>query len=95
MDSRADCGLSEKSAQGEGDTGMMGLEDITAEAREVEFGWLRSSNPQLQDIAHSSFQTKFLLLSTSRDVQPRRDLCNTERGCSATHGGRADNSRPS
>jgi hypothetical protein len=29
----------------------MGLEDITAEAREVEFDWLRSPDPQLQDTA--------------------------------------------
>jgi hypothetical protein len=51
MDIRADCGLSEENTQGEGDPKMMGLEDITAEAREIEFDWLRSSDPQLQDTA--------------------------------------------
>ena len=52
MDTRADCGLSEENTQGEGDPdSTMGLEDIAAEAREVEFDWLRSSDPQLQDTA--------------------------------------------
>ena len=49
-----DSQISEENTQGEGDPEMMGLEDITAEAREVEFGWLRSSDPQL----HSSYRTR-------------------------------------
>jgi hypothetical protein len=60
MNTRADCGLSEENTQGEGDTEMMGLEDITAEALEVDFDWLRSSNPQ--DTSRSSRRTKFLPL---------------------------------
>jgi hypothetical protein len=51
MDTHTDCGLSEENTQGEGDPEIMGLEDITAEVREVEFDWLRSSVPQLQDTA--------------------------------------------
>jgi hypothetical protein len=46
MDTRADYGLSEENTQGEGDTEMMGLEDIAPEALAVEFDWLRSSDPQ-------------------------------------------------
>ena len=67
MDTRADCGLSEENTQGEGDPEMMALEDITAEAREVEFGWLRSSDPQL----HSSYRM------TSGDARPGRDWRST------------------
>ena len=92
MDARADRGLSEENTQGEGDSEMMGLEDIAAEAREVEFDWLRSSDdPQLQDTAAlQQLPDEFLLLHNFTRCTTSEKLAQYGKGlfCDSSWGSR-------
>jgi hypothetical protein len=91
MDAFVDRGLPEEKTQGEGDTEMMGFEDITAEELEAEFNQLqlRSSDPP-----RGSSQAECpLLYDLTRCTTPKK-LAEYGKGYSATHDG-ADNSRSS